>query len=56
MIVFCAVTNDCFEHIVFMEDTLKDLAKKINRAYSTARTAHSLHRVCGGYKIERVAL
>jgi hypothetical protein len=55
-VLFCAVENDEFERIVFVEKDLKTLARKIGVSYSTIRSGKSRGSIVGGYKILKVEI
>lgn len=56
MLVYCAVTNDRYEHITAVADSGGDLARMLGVKPKTLRSYLSRGQTCKGYKIERVEI
>lgn len=56
MTVFCAVKNDRYEQICFIEDTLIRLAQVMGVSYQSIKGTRSRKQPIYGYKIVKVEI
>ena len=56
MVVYCAVTQDKYEHITAMADSGADLARILGVKIHTFNSYLSRGQACRGYKIEKVEI
>ena len=56
MLVYCAITQDRYEHIAFVADMGIDLAKILGVKPDTLYSHMHRNQACKGYKIEKVEI
>ena len=56
MLVYCAITQDRYEHIAFVADMGMDLAKILGVKPDTLYAHMHRNQACKGYKIEKVEI